>query len=89
MDVGIRELKAKLSEYLARAEKGELIRVTDRGRPRALLVPLRDSRVQERIRQGVAEGWIKPPRRRGPRPRVKPAKADRSIQEMMDEDRGA
>jgi prevent-host-death family protein len=30
--VGIRELKAKLSEYLRRARKGEVVLVTDRGR---------------------------------------------------------
>jgi prevent-host-death family protein len=88
MDVGIRELKAKLSEYLDRAERGEVIRVTHRGKPRALLVPIHQSRGEKRIRQGIAEGWITPPRARGRRPRVKPAKAKRTIQEMMDEDRG-
>lgn len=33
MNVGIRELEAKLSEYLSRAAAGEEIIVTDRGRP--------------------------------------------------------
>src|SRR3989304_2803806 len=40
MDVGVRELKQRLSEYLDRAERGEIIRVTDRGRPKATLGPL-------------------------------------------------
>src|SRR5919198_735703 len=31
-DVGGRELKQRLSEYLDRAERGELVRVTDRAR---------------------------------------------------------
>lgn len=39
MDVGVRELKSKLSAYLARAAAGELITVTDRGRPVAVLAP--------------------------------------------------
>jgi prevent-host-death family protein len=39
MEVGVRELKAKLSAYLARAAAGELITVTDRGRPVAVLSP--------------------------------------------------
>ncbi len=39
MDVGVRELKAKLSEYLAAAAAGEDVVVTDRGRPVARLVP--------------------------------------------------
>jgi len=56
-DVGIRELKQRLSEYLDRAEHGETIRVTDRGRPKALLSPLPG---RARISEGVAEGWIVP-----------------------------
>jgi prevent-host-death family protein len=54
-DVGVRELKQHLSEYLDRAERGELVRVTDRGRPKALIGPLPG---RARIDEGVAEGWI-------------------------------
>ena len=54
-DVGVRELKQRLSEYLDRAERGELVRVTDRGRPKALLGPLPG---REHIEEGVTEGWI-------------------------------
>jgi prevent-host-death family protein len=56
-DVGVRELKQRLSEYLDRAERGELLRVTDRGRPKALLGPLPG---RARIDAGIAEGWITP-----------------------------
>jgi len=35
MDVGVHELKQHLSEYLERAARGEAIRVTDRGVPKA------------------------------------------------------
>lgn len=38
--VGIKELKAKLSEYVERALGGEMVVVTDRGEPVAELVPL-------------------------------------------------
>jgi prevent-host-death family protein len=41
MDVGIRELKQRLSEYLDRVSKGEVVRITDRGRPKALLTGIR------------------------------------------------
>ncbi|HEX9775571.1 MAG TPA: type II toxin-antitoxin system prevent-host-death family antitoxin [Actinomycetota bacterium] len=80
----MRELKAKLSEYLDRAEKGQVIRVTDRGRPKVQIVPL-DHRGL--IEKGIAEGWIKPggpmpPKRR---PRVK---SIRPSHEVLDEDRG-
>jgi prevent-host-death family protein len=56
-DVGVRELKQRLSEYLERAERGELLRVTDRGRPKALLGPLPG---RARVEEGVSEGWITP-----------------------------
>ena len=50
-------MKQHLSEYLDRAERGELVRVTERGRPKALLGPLPG---RARIDAGVAEGWITP-----------------------------
>jgi prevent-host-death family protein len=52
--VGVRELKAKLSEYLERAAAGETIVVTRRGKPKA---ELRAVSVDERIWQGIREGW--------------------------------
>ena len=39
MEVGVREFKAKLSNYLARAAAGEVLTVTDRGQPVAVLSP--------------------------------------------------
>jgi prevent-host-death family protein len=39
---GIAELKAKLSEYLSRVRAGEEVLVTDRGKPVARLVPVRE-----------------------------------------------
>ena len=56
-DVGVRELKQRLSEYLDRAERGELLLVTERGRPKALLGPLPG---RARVEDGVAQGWIAP-----------------------------
>ena len=57
MAVGIRELKAKLSEYVSRAANGEQIVVTDRGRPVARLVGLEGTSMIDR---GIEEGWITP-----------------------------
>ena len=57
MEVGVRELKQRLSEYLDRASKGEIIQVTDRGVPKAVLGPLPG---KLRIEEGIAEGWITP-----------------------------
>lgn len=83
--VGIRELKAKLSEYLERAAAGETIVVTDRGKAKA---EIRGLSVDERIQQGIREGWIKPGRPGGlsirPRERFK---GKMTIAEAMAEDR--
>jgi prevent-host-death family protein len=83
-DVGVRELKQRLSEYLARAERGEVIRVTDRGRPKAVLAPL-PGRV--RIEEGVAEGWLKPGSG-APLGAVERIEAERSTLDVLAEDRG-
>jgi prevent-host-death family protein len=83
-DVGVRELKQRLSEYLDRAERGELIRVTDRGRPKALLGPLPG---RARIEQGTAEGWITPGSGAGLRP-VPRVKSAGRVLDALAEDRG-
>lgn len=83
--VGIRELKAKLSEYLDRAAAGETIVVTDRGKAK---VEIRKLSVEERIKQGIEGGWIKPGRPGGlsTRPRRR-YKGKMTIAEAMAEDR--
>ncbi len=82
--MGIRELKAKLSHYLDRAAAGETIVVTDRGRAKA---ELRSLSVDQRIQQGIEEGWITPGN--GERPYREPLrlKGRRTIAEVMAEDR--
>jgi len=56
-DIGVRELKQHLSEYLDRAARGEVLTVTDRGRPKAMLGPLPG---RARVEEGIADGWIAP-----------------------------
>ncbi len=83
-DVGVRELKQRLSEYLDRVERGETVRVTDRGRPKAMLGPL-PGRV--RVKEGIDEGWI----RAGSGnqlPAVPRAHSRRRVLDELGEDRG-
>ncbi|HWI06196.1 MAG TPA: type II toxin-antitoxin system prevent-host-death family antitoxin [Solirubrobacteraceae bacterium] len=84
-DVGVRELKQRLSEYLDRAERGEVLRVTDRGRPKALIGPLPG---HARIGEGIEEGWIAA----GSGERLRDVRRwtarDRSV-EVLSEDRGS
>lgn len=83
-DVGVRELKQRLSEYLERAERGELIRVTDRGRPKAVLGPLPG---RARVEQGIAEGWVTPGSGKALE-ELQRASAERRVLDVLAEDRG-
>jgi prevent-host-death family protein len=86
MDVGVRELKQHLSEYLERAARGEAIRVTDRGVPKAILGPIPGA---VRLDEGIAKGWISPPRARAASPgKVRRARATTRIDDVLAEDRG-
>lgn len=71
--VGIRELKAHLSEYLQRAKKGEAIAISERGKEIVLMTPSpkgpKASGLWELVRQGKAE-WSGG-RPRGLTPRIK------------------
>lgn len=48
--VGIRELRQNASQVVARAAAGEVITITDRGRPVAQMSPLANSSI-ERLRE--------------------------------------
>ena len=85
VDVGVRKLKARLSEYLERAAQGEIIRVTDRGHPKAILAPLPG---RLRLEEGIAAGWVRAPGAapRGPWQRHR---GSQSVADLLAEDRGA
>ncbi len=58
--VGIRELRQNASALIRRVIGGENIEVTDRGRPVARIVPLRDGSVLDQM---IVEGRASRPRR--------------------------
>ncbi len=81
----MRELKQRLSECLDRAARGEIIRITDRGRPKAVLGPLPGS---VNLEGGIAEGWIRAPVTDEPPRPARRFRARRSVTEAIAEDRG-
>lgn len=87
MDVGVRELKNHLSEILARAAAGEPIRVTDRGVPKVLIVPVSSP---DSIARGLAEGWLARRSTKAPGPfrPLPPKSATPSSTELISLDRG-
>ncbi len=84
MDVGIRELKQRLSEILELVAQGETVRVTDRGVPKAVLSPALST---DQLAVGVEQGWIRPPRRDGQVGRGPRMKSDRRVADVIAEDR--
>lgn len=51
MSVGVRELRQRASELLRLVQRGEVLEITDRGRPVALLSPLPDGGPLEQLRR--------------------------------------
>jgi prevent-host-death family protein len=62
--VGVAELRQNLSKYLRRVAEGERLVVTDRNKPVAQLGP--PPSTGSRIDELIAEGKVRPPRRRRP-----------------------
>lgn len=58
MDVGIRELKANLSQYLARVRAGERVVVTDRGVPVARIEPIQTDQPPDALRGLIDSGQL-------------------------------
>lgn len=84
MDIGVRALKQHLSEYLERASRGEIIRVTDRGEPKAVIGPIPGKLALER---GIAEKWIQAGSGAPAQP-VRRHAARASTAQVLREDRG-
>lgn len=66
-EIGVRELKASLSEVLRRVERGEPVRVTLRGRAVADIVPTGTPAVDPRLGALVEQGRFTPPTMPPPR----------------------
>ena len=83
-EIGVRELKASLSEVLRDVEAGEQVRVTVRGRHIADLMPVRGSRrYSEGMRKLIAEGKVTPASRPLPLPKASPRNTGRSASALI------
>jgi prevent-host-death family protein len=84
---GVAEVKARLSEYLARVRRGRDVLITERGRPVARIVPVSggSEELAELEREGLARrGTMKLPKGFLDRPRPKAAA---SVTEALMEER--
>ena len=86
---GIRELKQNASEVVAAVAAGDVVTITDRGRPVARLVPL----VSGSIEGLVEAGRARPPKYRmselglPPRPKKGARPLSEVLREMRDDER--
>ena len=87
----VTNLKAKLSAHLAQVKLGEEFLVTDRGRPVARLVPVREPATSEEtfdlIRCGVAQAPQKPESLLSFLNEHRPARSQESVLEALLEER--
>lgn len=84
--VGIRELREDLSRIVRRVERGEVVEVTDRGRPVARLVPAEPS--VGPLADLIAAGKVTPARSRAPLPGPLDLPSLMSSEEAIDIQRG-
>jgi prevent-host-death family protein len=59
---GVAELKATLSEHLARVKRGEEVLITERGRPIAKIVPFESTSLEEGVQELIRRGLARPPK---------------------------
>lgn len=90
--VGVRELKSRLSAYLAQVKRGGTVIVTERGKPIAeiRLIEEPEGRLDAALRQMESEGLLMRAKKRGPLTPFTPIKLPPgapSIAETIAEDR--
>jgi len=57
LQVGVKELKSRLSHYLREVKKGRSIIITERGKPIGQIIP-RDTSLQDRITMLMKAGLV-------------------------------
>jgi prevent-host-death family protein len=87
-EIGVRELKASLSETLKAVGRGEQIRVTIRGKAVADIVPAGVAG-DDQLRELVAQGRVVPPSRSRPANAPRLAKSSTSASALVLADRDA
>ena len=96
MEVTVRELKSRLSEYLRRVAAGEEVVVTSRGKAMARLLPPRTRRraaptEAELIEHFRGLSWVRPGSGRKPalpKPLIRIGKGEKTLAEIVSEQRG-
>ena len=87
LSVGVRELKSRLSEYLRQVKAGQTVVITEHGQPVGRIVPATqplEARLQAMAQAGLLL-WSG--RKLEPMPPVAQGPGDRTVAELLVEDR--
>jgi prevent-host-death family protein len=85
--VSIRELKSRLSHYLRRAKAGQIVEITERGKPVGRIVPVASS-LEERIEAARRSGLVSwNGRKLKPLKPVAKLRTKKTVAELVVEDR--
>lgn len=86
--VGVRELKARLSEYLRQVKQGRTLVITEHGKPVGRIIPQAQS-LEERLEELQKAGLVRRGRQRlSPSKPVVRMRGKKTIAEVIVEDRG-
>jgi prevent-host-death family protein len=87
--VGIRALKQNASAVVAEAAGGDIVVITDRGRPVAMLIPYNEDKIQTLIDAGQATPAMRSLRDLPPPARRRPGEPPLTqvLRQMRDEER--
>ncbi len=96
MEISVRELKSRLSEYLRRVATGEEVVVTSRGKAVARLVAPRSARrsrpskEEEAVAMLHSQPWIRPGKGKPRLPRyvLRLKSGEKTLAEIVSEERG-
>ena len=86
--VGVRELKAQLSEYIREIKKGNTVVITERGNAVGRIIPIPESleeRIQSLVHSGVADWNGKKVKPGKPIAKIKPG--SKTLAEIVSENR--
>jgi prevent-host-death family protein len=90
MLVGIRELKSRLSHYLRQVKSGQTVTITERGKPVGQIIPIApEQSLEDRLKAMQEAGLLEwNGQKLEPTPRVARTRGDRTVADLLLEDRG-
>jgi prevent-host-death family protein len=90
LQVGIRELKSRLSHYIRHVKSGQTVTITEYGKPVGQIIPITEEQsLEDRLKAMQEAGLLEwNGQKLEPTPRQARTKGDRTVADLLLEDRG-